>query len=89
MFGSGDWNDGMNRVGIEGRGESVWLGWFLCAVLESFSRRDGEVETPDTELAANWRAQATALAKSIEQSAGTVNGICAASSTMARRWDAM
>ena len=27
LMGSGDWNDGMNRVGIEGRGESVWLGW--------------------------------------------------------------
>src|SRR5205814_5896423 len=37
LIGSGDWNDGMNRVGIEGRGESVWLGWFLCAVLNSFS----------------------------------------------------
>ncbi|HEY8144178.1 MAG TPA: glucoamylase family protein, partial [Kofleriaceae bacterium] len=34
LMGSGDWNDGMNRVGIEGRGESVWLGWFLCTVLE-------------------------------------------------------
>ena len=30
LMGSGDWNDGMNRVGIGGRGESVWLGWFLC-----------------------------------------------------------
>ena len=29
LIGSGDWNDGMNRVGQEGRGESVWLGWFL------------------------------------------------------------
>jgi cyclic beta-1,2-glucan synthetase len=29
LIGSGDWNDGMNRVGREGRGESVWLGWFL------------------------------------------------------------
>lgn len=29
LIGSGDWNDGMNRVGIEGQGESVWLGWFL------------------------------------------------------------
>ncbi|HLY28001.1 MAG TPA: protein ndvB, partial [Aggregatilineales bacterium] len=29
----GDWNDGMNRVGAQGRGESVWLGWFLCRVL--------------------------------------------------------
>ncbi len=33
LIGSGDWNDGMNRVGAEGRGESVWLGWFLVVVL--------------------------------------------------------
>src|SRR5258708_7514834 len=33
LMGAGDWNDGMNRVGIEGRGESVWLGWFLYSVL--------------------------------------------------------
>jgi cyclic beta-1,2-glucan synthetase len=32
----GDWNDGMNRVGEEGRGTSVWLGWFLAATLEAF-----------------------------------------------------
>jgi cellobiose phosphorylase len=36
LMGSGDWNDGMNRVGIKGAGESVWLGFFLCAVLEQF-----------------------------------------------------
>ena len=29
LFGTGDWNDGMNRVGEKGKGESVWLGWFL------------------------------------------------------------
>jgi len=38
-MGSGDWNDGMNRVGIEGRGESVWLGWFLCAIVADFAPR--------------------------------------------------
>jgi cellobiose phosphorylase len=37
LMGSGDWNDGMNLVGIEGAGESVWLGFFLCAVLERFA----------------------------------------------------
>ena len=37
LMGSGDWNDGMNRVGHEGQGESVWLAWFLCAVVESFA----------------------------------------------------
>ena len=33
----GDWNDGMNRVGIEGRGTSVWLGWFLASTLRDFT----------------------------------------------------
>ncbi|MBA4495385.1 GH36-type glycosyl hydrolase domain-containing protein [Paenactinomyces guangxiensis] len=37
LIGIGDWNDGMNRVGDEGRGESVWLGWFLCEILTRFT----------------------------------------------------
>ncbi len=37
LMGTGDWNDGMNRVGIQGRGESVWLGWFLYSVLKHFA----------------------------------------------------
>ena len=37
LIGSGDWNDGMNRVGIQGKGESVWLGFFLYEVLRQFS----------------------------------------------------
>ncbi len=37
LMGTGDWNDGMNRVGHEGRGESVWLAWFLCDVVARFS----------------------------------------------------
>ncbi len=37
LFGTGDWNDGMNRVGAEGRGESTWLGFFLYTVLTSFA----------------------------------------------------
>jgi cyclic beta-1,2-glucan synthetase len=47
LFGTGDWNDGMNRVGEEGRGESTWLGWFLVATIDAFApialaRGDGE-----------------------------------------------
>jgi len=38
LIGSGDWNDGMNLVGFQGRGESVWLGFFLCDVLRRFAR---------------------------------------------------
>ena len=37
LMGTGDWNDGMNRVGAGGRGESVWLGWFLCATFKRFA----------------------------------------------------
>ncbi len=35
-MGAGDWNDGMNLVGREGKGESVWLAWFLCENLRLF-----------------------------------------------------
>ena len=46
LMGSGDWNDGMNRVGIDGAGESVWLGFFLYAVLTEFGGlREGEGDT--------------------------------------------
>ena len=38
LMGSGDWNDGMNRVGADGKGESVWLGWFLHSSLAEFTR---------------------------------------------------
>ena len=36
LMGAGDWNDGMNRVGHQGKGESVWLGWFLYTTLMAF-----------------------------------------------------
>jgi len=38
LIGSGDWNDGMNLVGLEGKGESVWLAFFMCEVLSQFSK---------------------------------------------------
>jgi cyclic beta-1,2-glucan synthetase len=37
LFGSGDWNDGMNLVGAGGKGESAWLAWFLCSAYELFA----------------------------------------------------
>ena len=37
LMGTGDWNDGMNRVGAVGHGESTWLGWFLCTTLKRFA----------------------------------------------------
>jgi cellobiose phosphorylase len=55
LIGSGDWNDGMNLVGAQGRGESVWLGFFLCAVLAPFAdlaRRHGDEAFGDRCLSA-------------------------------------
>ena len=57
LMGTGDWNDGMNRVGHQGKGESVWLGWFLCQVVADFApvaRARG-----DHERAELWEAAAT------------------------------
>jgi cyclic beta-1,2-glucan synthetase len=67
LFGTGDWNDGMNRVGAEGKGESVWLGWFLHATLLAFAplaEARGE-----TARAAKWRAHAANLAVALERDA--------------------
>jgi cyclic beta-1,2-glucan synthetase len=64
LMGSGDWNDGMNRVGAEGRGESVWLGWFLVVVLNdtaTICERRNRVE-----LAQRYRSQAKWLTGMLE-----------------------
>jgi cyclic beta-1,2-glucan synthetase len=65
LMGSGDWNDGMNRVGIQGKGESVWLGFFLCEVLRQFG--DLARAREDQELAAFCGAKALTMRQSIEQ----------------------
>ncbi|MDZ7660138.1 GH36-type glycosyl hydrolase domain-containing protein [Fodinibius sp.] len=36
LIGGGDWNDGMNKVGVDGKGESIWLGFFLYTILDDF-----------------------------------------------------
>jgi cyclic beta-1,2-glucan synthetase len=67
LFGTGDWNDGMNRVGAAGRGESVWLGWFLHATLLRFSPiADGRGAAV---AAADWRKHAYSLQQAIEREA--------------------
>ena len=65
LIGSGDWNDGMNHVGAAGRGESVWLGWFLHAVIAAFAPiADGRREQA---RAARWRAHTKALRRALER----------------------
>ncbi|WP_264298872.1 GH36-type glycosyl hydrolase domain-containing protein [Pseudooceanicola spongiae] len=66
LIGAGDWNDGMNRVGAEGRGESVWLGWFLLRTLADFAPL---VEARAPEVAARWKIDAEALRMAIETEA--------------------
>lgn len=65
LIGTGDWNDGMNLVGVEGRGESVWLAWFLCSVVDSFAPL---MERRNRSAAADWRKRATALKAAVEAS---------------------
>ncbi|WP_408886104.1 GH36-type glycosyl hydrolase domain-containing protein [Komagataeibacter swingsii] len=64
LMGTGDWNDGMNRVGEQGRGESVWLGWFLHDALMTFiplARARG-----DGARVQAWQDHANALATALE-----------------------
>ncbi len=65
LMGSGDWNDGMNRVGADGKGESVWLAWFLHTNLVTWSaiaRRRGE-----SERAERWAQHAEKLKLAVER----------------------
>ncbi len=65
LMGTGDWNDGMNRVGEAGQGESIWLGWFLHASLTAFAPlADARGESARAVV---WRRHADALAEALEQ----------------------
>ena len=67
LMGTGDWNDGMNRVGELGQGESVWLGWLLYAALVEFAPL---AEARGVAVRARmWRAHATALQEAAESQA--------------------
>lgn len=67
LMGTGDWNDGMNRVGALGKGESVWLAWFLIDTLRRFA---AIAETRgDAADAARDRGRAEALRAAIEEHA--------------------
>ena len=65
LIGSGDWNDGMNRVGAAGRGESVWLGWFFHTALTAFAPIASA--RADSGRATAWMAHADALADALDR----------------------
>lgn len=67
LMGTGDWNDGMNRVGAEGKGESVWLAWFLHSNLTAWvpiAAARGEAKRAET-----WASHARALGEAVERDA--------------------
>ena len=67
LMGSGDWNDGMNRVGLGGKGESVWMAWFLADVLRSFAGICQRLGREDE--AQGYLGRAEQLAGNVEKSA--------------------
>jgi cellobiose phosphorylase len=64
LMGTGDWNDGMNKVGAHGRGESVWNGWFILTVLKAFAELANR--RGDTARAAWCRERAESLGAALE-----------------------
>lgn len=65
LIGSGDWNDGMNRIGLGGKGESVWLGWFLHLVTKNFV---GLIQQRNDKFRVDqYRGKLAALEKALEE----------------------
>ena len=67
LMGTGDWNDGMNRVGEQGKGESVWLGWFLYHTLEHFEKI--ATARGATAQALEWSGHRAKLKTSLDEQA--------------------
>ncbi|MEO8599689.1 MAG: phosphorylase, partial [bacterium] len=67
LMGGGDWNDGMNRVGHEGKGESVWLGWFLYSTISQFSSLASA--RGDQAAVTRWQKHAASLQTALQNEA--------------------
>ncbi|WAH36810.1 GH36-type glycosyl hydrolase domain-containing protein [Alicyclobacillus dauci] len=67
LMGTGDWNDGMNHVGAKGRGESVWLGWFLLDIMKRFIHigKDVDLHSDFTDELAEFRQLVAKLEDSL------------------------
>jgi cyclic beta-1,2-glucan synthetase len=64
LMGTGDWNDGMNLVGSGGKGESVWLAWFMAEVLKGMAELSGRLGRPDLSQA--YELERNTLIKRVE-----------------------
>ena len=67
LMGTGDWDDGMNRVGIQGKGESVWLAWFLYTVLAKWAPI--AAARGETNRAETWADHARTIKEAVEREA--------------------
>jgi cyclic beta-1,2-glucan synthetase len=66
LIGTGDWNDGMNRVGAHGKGESVWLGWLVLRTIALFAPLGESRDAASIARAARWRAHAASVREALE-----------------------
>jgi cyclic beta-1,2-glucan synthetase len=67
LMGTGDWNDGMNLVGAKGKGESVWLAWFMADVLQAMAEMSDLLALPDQSR--SYAQDRETLIRRIEESA--------------------
>ncbi|MBT2188355.1 GH36-type glycosyl hydrolase domain-containing protein [Sphingobium nicotianae] len=86
LMGTGDWNDGMNRVGERGRGESVWLAWFLISTIKGFVALCDRLD--HKALSELWKPRMAALAAAVEQSAWDGDWYVRAFDDEGRAWGA-
>jgi cyclic beta-1,2-glucan synthetase len=84
LMGGGDWNDGMNHVGIGGQGESVWLAWFLIANLKNFAPL--ALARGEPQRSQIWSTHREELIASTEKNGWTALGIEEPITTMGRPW---
>jgi cyclic beta-1,2-glucan synthetase len=64
LIGTGDWNDGLDEIGSQGKGESIWLGFFLLYILKRFQRA---VDRSDADRTGHYRERQEALERALEQ----------------------
>ncbi len=84
LMGTGDWNDGMNKVGAHGKGESVWNGWFFVTVLKAFAElAERRGQTVACELVPG--ASRGVCGPRWRRTPGTAPGTAGPTSTTARR----
>ena len=81
-MGTGDWNDGLDEIGSQGRGESVWLGFFLYYILE---RMTGIVARKGGRTGRNTTSAAFSRSKQRSRKRGEETAICVPTTTTVRR----